>query len=167
MPAYLYACICVLPACMFAYILACIMFAYSNLCADPSERTLDGLLKGHAGGPPEAKAKGVAAKAKAKAATAGKAKAQARGLGGGRVIPEGALLPAGPPPVTTRRWMHCGWDTDFYDKEAALAVPGGSIGDDASGAPEDACCSRSSVLPAGCTCKSPKGRKGAPSPCAS
>ena len=39
----------------------------------------------------------AAAKAKARAATAGKAKAQARGLGGGRVIPEGALLPPEPP----------------------------------------------------------------------
>ena len=36
----------------------------------PSERALHGLLKGRAGMPPKARAKGVAAKAKAKAAAA-------------------------------------------------------------------------------------------------
>ena len=76
----------------------------------PSERALHGLLKGRAGMPPKARAKGVAAKAKAKAAAAGKAKARARGLGGGGAVPKGALLPPGPPPVATRRWVHCGWD---------------------------------------------------------
>ena len=60
--------------------------------------------------PPKAKAKGVAAKAKAKAAAAGKAKARAKGLGRGRGAgPKGTLLPPGPPPVTTRRWVHFLW----------------------------------------------------------
>ena len=75
--------------------------------------------------PPKAKAKGVAAKARAKAAFAGKAKAQSAGLGkGGGAGPQGTLLPAGPAPEATRRWVHCGWDADYYDKEVALAAPG-------------------------------------------
>ena len=107
----------------------CIIILHADASVHPSERTLHGLLKGHAGMPPEAKAKGVAAKAKAEAAAAGKAKAQAQGLGGAELLkreaPGGALLPPPrPPPVTTRRWMVYGWDTDFYDTEAALAVPG-------------------------------------------
>ncbi len=65
--------------------------------------------------PPKAEAKGVAAKANAKAAAGGKTKAQAQGWGGGRDVPKGALLPAWPPPVTTRGWVHCGWDADCYD----------------------------------------------------
>ena len=23
-----------------------------------------------------------------------------------------------------RRWVHCGWDADYYDNEVALAAPG-------------------------------------------
>ena len=56
----------------------------------------------------------MAAKANAKAAAGGKTKAQAQGWGGGRDVPKGALLPAWPPPVTTRGWVHCGWDADCY-----------------------------------------------------
>ena len=75
--------------------------------------------------PPEAKAKGVAAKAMAKAAFAGKAKAQSAGLVQGRGAgPQGTLPPSGPAPVATRRWVHCGWDADYYDNEVALAAPG-------------------------------------------
>ena len=37
------------------------------------------------------------------------------------------LLHAGPPPVATRRWVHCGWDASFYENEAALAFPKGLI----------------------------------------
>ena len=75
--------------------------------------------------PPKAKAKGVAAKAQAKAAFAGKAKAQSAGLGkGGGAGPQGTLRPSGPAPVATRRWVHCGWDADYYDNEVALAAPG-------------------------------------------
>ena len=69
--------------------------------------------------PPKAKAKGVAAKAKAKAAAVGrclvtpqhgKAKARAKDLGWGRRAgPKDTLLPPGPPPVTTRRWVHFLW----------------------------------------------------------
>ena len=78
--------------------------------------------------PPKAKAKGAAAKAKAKAAAAGKAKARAKGLGKcGGAWPKGGPQPPGPPPVATRRWVHCGWDADFYDNEVALAVPGEMI----------------------------------------
>ena len=88
--------------------------------------------------PPKAKAKGAAAEAKAKATAAGKAKTRARGLGqGGAAVPEGAPLPPEPLPAATRRWLHCGWDADFYDNEVALAVPGElieAVVQDASGA---------------------------------
>ena len=75
--------------------------------------------------PPKAKAKGAAAEAKAEATAAGKAKTRVRGVGqGGAAVPEGALLLPEPLPAATRRWLHCGWDADFYDNEVALAVPG-------------------------------------------
>ena len=66
--------------------------------------------------PPKAKAKGAAAKARAKAAAAGKAKARAKAMakGGGALPKLGALGPVGPPPVATRRWRQCGWDTNAY-----------------------------------------------------
>ena len=38
--------------------------------------------------------------------------------------PQGALPPSGPVPETTRRWVHCGLDADYYDDEVALAAPG-------------------------------------------
>ena len=47
------------------------------------------------------------------------------------------LGPPVPPPVATRREVHCGWDGDFYDDEIALAVPGElieAVVQDASGA---------------------------------
>ena len=75
--------------------------------------------------PPEAIANGVAAAALAKAAFAGKAKAQSAGLEtGSGTGPQGTLPPSGPAPVATRRWVHCGWDADYYDDEVALAAPG-------------------------------------------
>ena len=67
----------------------------------------------------------MAAKAEAKATLAGKAEAQSAGRGmGGGVGPQGTLRPAKPAPEATRRWVHCGWDADYYDKAVALAAPG-------------------------------------------
>ena len=73
---------------------------------------------------PKAPARGVAAHAEARAALAGRAKAQSAGLLKGQAGPQGMLAPSGPVPVATRRWVHCGWDADYYDDEVALAAPG-------------------------------------------
>ena len=97
----------------------------SLLASECKGQTINGPLRGRTGMPPKAKARGMAAKAKAKAAFAGKAKAQSAGLAKGRGAgPQGTLPPSGPAPVATRRWVHCGWDADYYDNEVALAAPG-------------------------------------------